>query len=97
MANHRNASAERRHALYAGHVQGVGFRYTVRHLAGGFQVSGFVRNLADGRVEVVAEGTPAELDRFLAAIAEGMAHYIGNVAVDARPGTGEFDQFEIRH
>jgi acylphosphatase len=50
--------------LYAGHVQGVGFRYTVRHLAGGFQVSGFVRNLADGRVEVVAEGTPAELTGF---------------------------------
>ena len=97
MADPRNASVERRQVFYTGHVQGVGVRYTVRQLAAGFQVSGFVRNLADGRVEVVAEGSPAELDRFMAAIAERMANYIRNAAVDARAGTGEFDEFEIRH
>jgi acylphosphatase len=97
MADPRNASVERRQVFYTGHVQGVGFRYAVRQLAAGFQVSGFVRNLADGSVEVVAEGEPAELDRFLASIADRMASYIRNVVVDARPGTGEFDEFEISH
>jgi acylphosphatase len=97
MADPRNASAERRQAYYSGHVQGVGFRYTVRHLAADFNVSGFVRNLADGRVEVVAEGAPAELDRFLAAIVERMDAHIRDVKVDVRPGTGEFNQFEIIH
>src|SRR6187455_864933 len=47
---------ERRRVWYEGRVQGVGFRYTARGLAGGFPVSGYVRNLDDGRVELVAEG-----------------------------------------
>ena len=61
---------ERRRVYYSGRVQGVGFRATCRWLAGGFEVAGYVRNLPDGRVEVVAEGESAELDRFLAAIQE---------------------------
>ena len=97
MADPRNASLERRQAFYRGHVQGVGFRYTVRQLAAGFEVNGFVRNLTDGRVEVVAEGAPAELDRFMAAIVERMDAHIRDVKVDARLGTGEFKQFEIIH
>ena len=59
-----------RHVFYEGRVQGVGFRYTVRYLAKGFEVIGWVRNLADGRVELLVGGEPAELDGFLAAITE---------------------------
>lgn len=88
---------ERRQAFYSGHVQGVGFRETTRRLAEGFEVTGFVRNLANGRVEMVAEGTPAELNRFMAAIADRMEGHIRQTAVDARPGLGEFDGFHIRH
>ena len=88
---------ERREAYYRGHVQGVGFRYTVRHVAGGFRVTGFVRNLPDGRVHLIAEGAPDELARFLKTIAEQMASHIRDVAVDVRPATGEFSSFEIRH
>ena len=97
MATHRSAMIERRQVLYSGHVQGVGFRETTRRLAEGFAVGGFVRNLADGRVEMIAEGTPAELSRFLAAIADRMAGHIRQTAVDVRPGLGEFDGFHIRH
>ena len=97
MAIHRSAMIERRQVLYSGDVQGVGFRETTRRLAEGFEVGGFVRNLADGRVEMVAEGTPAELSRFLAAIADRMAGHIRQAAVDVRPGLGEFDGFHIRH
>ena len=54
---------ERHRVFYRGHVQGVGFRYTAHRLAGGFDVSGHVRNLADGRVEVLAEGDYAHVSK----------------------------------
>ena len=50
---------------YSGRVQGVGFRYTVRSIAGRFAVTGFVKNLRDGRVQLVAEGLAEEIQRFL--------------------------------
>ena len=60
---------ERRRVYYSGSVQGVGFsRATCRWLARGFEVAGFVRNLSDGRVELVAEGEAVEIDRFLDAV-----------------------------
>ena len=52
--------------LYSGRVQGVGFRYTVRTLATGYEVTGTVRNLPDGRVELTAEGRENELEAFRA-------------------------------
>jgi acylphosphatase len=53
---------------YSGRVQGVGFRYTVKSLATGYEVVGTVRNLSDGRVELVAEGERKEIEEFLQAI-----------------------------
>jgi acylphosphatase len=55
--------------LYAGRVQGVGFRYTVHAMARGFPVAGYVRNLPDGSVELVAEGEESAVAAFLAAVA----------------------------
>ena len=60
---------ERVTVLYSGRVQGVGFRFTVRQLARGYDVTGTVRNLSDGRVELIAEGARAELTAFLEGIA----------------------------
>lgn len=97
MSAHRPTSQQRRQAIYTGHVQGVGFRETTRRLAEGFEVTGFVKNLSDGRVELIAEGLPSELDRFLAAVAERMEGRIRNVTVDVRPAVGEFTGFSIRH
>jgi len=62
--------------IYTGHVQGVGFRYTSQRLAKGYAISGYVRNLADGSVELVVEGQQTEVDRFLAALDEQMAGYV---------------------
>jgi acylphosphatase len=101
MAESRSAAdserGERREVHYSGHVQGVGFRYTVRHLAGSFHVAGFVRNLPDGRVQLVAEGQRGELTRFLAAIGDEMASYIHDTAIDIRPAAGGFQGFDIRY
>lgn len=61
---------QRLQVFYAGHVQGVGFRYTVKNLAHGFEVVGNVRNLSDGRVELVVEGEKDELEAFEVAVHE---------------------------
>lgn len=88
---------QRRQATYSGHVQGVGFRYTTQSIARGYDVVGYVRNLPDGRVELVAEGTATELDAFLAEIAEQMSGNIRSVDCDQRPALGEFADFSIRY
>jgi len=82
---------------YSGRVQGVGFRYTVREVACGYEVTGFVRNLPDGRVELVAEGAEEELAAFLSAIRDsGLRGYIRHEETGWAPATGEFDRFSIR-
>jgi acylphosphatase len=53
---------------YSGRVQGVGFRATARRIAGAFEVSGWVKNTADGCVEMVVAADAAELEAFLKAI-----------------------------
>jgi len=59
-----------RQVFYDGRVQGVGFRYTVRNIAKGYDVTGWIRNLPDGRVELHACGEPEEVSAFLTAIEE---------------------------
>jgi acylphosphatase len=88
---------ERRVVYFRGHVQGVGFRYTTARVAAGFEVTGYVQNLADGRVRVVAEGASGEIDRFVAEIRAQLAAYIRDIQSDITPATGDFDDFEIRH
>lgn len=61
---------------FSGRVQGVGFRYTVFQVAKEFEITGFVRNLADGRVLLVAEGERGEVERFVDAISERMTGFI---------------------
>jgi len=82
--------------LYSGHVQGVGFRYTVKTVATGFEVVGTVRNLGGGGVELIAEGTTAELDAFRQAIREsGLDHFIRKEDVSWHEASSEFHGFEI--
>ena len=81
---------------FTGHVQGVGFRYTVLQAAKEFEVSGTVRNLPDGRVRLEAEGEKAEVDRFLKEIGERMHGHIRNIERHASERLPEFSGFAIR-
>ena len=82
--------------LYSGGVPGVGFRYTARTVAAGFDVTGSVRNLPGGRVELVAEGAKAELEAFRQAIREsGLSHFIGGEDINWSEASGGFRGFEI--
>lgn len=83
--------------VFSGDVQGVGFRYTTRSVARDFEITGYVRNLRDGRVEVVAEGTAEELEQFIRRVREEMGGHIQDQKVITGPGTGEFAEFEVRY
>ena len=77
-------------------MQGVGFRYTVKTVAAGFEVSGTIRNLPDGRVALIAEGARAELEAFCAAIrAEGLAGFIRDEQITWAAAQNKFRGFEI--
>lgn len=92
----RSSARERRQLIYAGNVQGVGFRYRTRTIAKGWDVTGYVRNLSDGQVEVLVEGSTSELDRFLNDVAQQLADHIRSVRTDVRPAMDDLPEFEIR-
>lgn len=73
--------------IFEGRVQGVGFRYTVKDLARGFEVCGWVKNLPDGSVELQVMGEPDEVESFIKEIAEesNVAHHIKNLIVRKVP------------
>jgi len=83
--------------IYSGSVQGVGFRWTARSIARRFPVTGTVRNLADGTVELVAAGPTAVVADFLDAVAERMQRQISGVQAQQIAPPEDFTRFEIRH
>ena len=84
------------HLYYSGMVQGVGFRWTVERLALALDIDGFVKNLPDGRVEVVSEGEEEEVKTFLNRIKSGsLSQYIRALEESWQEPTGEFSGFSI--
>lgn len=82
--------------MYTGRVQGVGFRYRTERIAAGLPIAGYVRNLADGSVEMVAEGPREAVGRLLTRIDAEMAGYIRDRQVTKGEVTGEFVGFSVR-
>ena len=86
-----------RHVFFEGRVQGVGFRWTVKNLARGYEVTGWVKNLADGRVEMQVIGEIEEVKAFIEAIAESeLKSHIKKTDVSIVAPLTEFHGFEIR-
>lgn len=82
--------------FFTGHVQGVGFRYSVLQVAREFEVAGFVSNLADGRVQLEAEGAVADVGAFVDAVQEKMHGYIRKVERSSRKRPPQFSGFTIK-
>ena len=90
-----NSMKKRIQAYYSGTVQGVGFRFTAESIANDLGVYGWVKNLRDGRVEIVAEAEEGELKDFLSRIEQSFSHYIRDADVKWQEPTGEFNEFRI--
>jgi acylphosphatase len=87
---------ERVNNFYSGRVHGVGFRYNVKSCATGYEVTGWVRNLEDGRVELTAEGVREELDGFLESIRQSnVGRFIRQEQTQWSEAKNEFRGFEI--
>lgn len=96
VARMNGAHRKRMQIYYGGSVQGVGFRYAVKKVASGYEVTGTVRNLTDGRVELIAEGTPEELESFRVGIRDaGLEHFIKTEEVSWTEAKNEVRGFEI--
>jgi acylphosphatase len=93
----REPEGLRRTVLFSGHVQGVGFRFTAERIAQRFDVRGYVRNLEDGRVELVAEGDRQQVDTFISTVSTELRRHIRDVKVSESPATGEFADFGVRY
>ncbi|MDH3590381.1 MAG: acylphosphatase [Planctomycetota bacterium] len=81
---------------YSGRVQGVGFRWQTVRIVAPLPVAGYVRNLSDGRVELVVEGLPDDVEDVLDRLESRLAPYIQGSERASAVATGEFVAFEIR-
>jgi acylphosphatase len=91
-----NAKKQHVRCLFFGNVQGVNFRYNTYRTAQQFGVTGYVRNLVDGTVELVAEGPPKTVEDFIAAVERRMQGFIHRKQVDSSPDLAGYTAFEIR-
>jgi acylphosphatase len=84
-----------KHILFSGQVQGVGFRYTANRIAGRYNITGFVRNLPDGDVEMLAQGPEQDIDNCLADIQDHFAGYIRDTRIEPVPCNSRHTDFRI--
>jgi acylphosphatase len=95
-ADRQPTDEQTRRCRFFGRVQGVGFRYTTAGLAGDCGIRGYVRNLSDGSVELVAQGSESDIQQFLARIGEQFAGYIQSQSAEDYPGGEAFRTFQVR-
>ena len=89
-------NSKRMQAYFSGRVQGVGFRFTAEHFAKNLGLVGWVRNLSDGRVELVAEGSESSLQRLLEELGNYFRDYIRDKNIEWSPSQGDLSSFSIR-
>lgn len=82
-------------AFFSGHVQGVGFRYSAAQIAKGYEVTGFVKNLADGRVELEIEGEASECRSMVASIEDELDAYVRKTELSDGYRERSFSSFRI--
>ena len=82
---------------FTGRVQGVGFRWNVKDVSSGYSMTGYVKNLSDGSVEMLAEGEEEEVLSFLVGVEERMLGYVTDRVQLPRVGVRQFSSFEITY
>ncbi len=87
--------ATARHIIFIGRVQGVGFRFTAQRIANRHFLTGFVRNLPDGTVEMLAQGESQDIDACIAEIKETFGRYIIETKITDLPGDPRHTEFRI--
>ncbi len=81
--------------IFRGRVQGVGFRYTARHVAARYEVTGFVRNLPDGTVEMFVQGPAQEVDNCIREVQESFADYIRDTRIEQGAYSPRYTDFQV--
>ena len=84
-----------KHVIFKGHVQGVGFRYTANHLAGRYNVTGYVRNLPDGAVEMLIQGPAQDVDNCIRDVQDEFAGYIRDTQAEPVPYNARYKDFRV--
>ncbi|MBU4304172.1 MAG: acylphosphatase [Candidatus Omnitrophica bacterium] len=84
------------HIYYSGTVQGVGFRYKTLHVAVKYNLSGWVKNLPDGRVEILAEAPEEDLLEFIKDLESVFGLYIKQKQISWQKPSGQTQGFEIK-
>jgi acylphosphatase len=84
-----------RHIIFTGHVQGVGFRFTAHRMAHRHGLTGFVRNLMDGTVEMLAQGSAEDIDRCIEDIKESFGGYVKEAVINDVPADSKHTDFKI--
>lgn len=84
-----------RHIIFTGHVQGVGFRFTAHRMALRHGLTGFVRNLMDGTVEMLAQGSPEDIDNCVRDIRNSFGGYVKEAIINDVPADTKHTDFKI--
>ena len=84
-----------KHIIFTGRVQGVGFRFTALDIANRCNLTGFVRNLPDGTVEMLAQGSANDINDCIQRIKEAFAGYIREVKIEEIPVNPQYKDFKI--
>jgi acylphosphatase len=84
-----------KHIIFAGRVQGVGFRFTAYRMAHRHQLNGYVRNLSDGTVEMLAQGSARDIDDCIQDIKEYFGDYLRETRIEEIPPDPKYNEFKI--
>lgn len=84
-----------RHVIFIGRVQGVGFRYTAHRMANSHQLTGFVRNLPDGTVEMLVQGSAQDIDDCIQDIKDYFGDYLRETRIQEIPTDPKYKDFRI--
>ncbi len=84
-----------KHIIFSGSVQGIGFRFTAFNIANQYQLTGFVRNLPDGTVEMFAQGNPGDITNCIRDIQDSFTSYITDTTIEDATPNPQFKTFKI--